>query len=175
MKQILIKTVMLVTLFFGLQKYSQAGSPITKNNYMAGFSILATFDRNVIPVTESQVNVKAVRHFRTLYPEASNLQWNMIGNQYQVSYHAEDITVKNVYGRNGSLVYSLKNYKEKFLPEQINQLVKSVYYDYDVVLVQELNIALKNIFIVKLENSKSMKTIRISDDQMDILEEYTKP
>jgi len=53
-------------------------------------------------------------------------------------------------------------------------MVKSNYYDYSIFLVQEVKVGDKTAYLVKIEDEKSFKTIRVVDGEMDEYESYKK-
>ncbi len=54
-------------------------------------------------------------------------------------------------------------------------LVKSQYYDYTITLVEEIEVPMKPlVYVVHMEDSATLKNVRVSDREMEVLEEYKK-
>ena len=51
--------------------------------------------------------------------------------------------------------------------------IKSVYYDYRILDAQELQVKHKKIYLVKITDSNTLKTIRVSDGEVEEIENYS--
>ena len=71
-------------------------------------------------------------------------------------------------------MYTLKQYTEKELPVRVKSMVKSVYYDYPIVWVKEVNQSQSVVYLIHIENDQEWKTIRVADDEMDVAEDFAK-
>lgn len=124
---------------------------------------------DALPVsTES----KAFKNFRRAYPEVTGEKWSQQNDHYIVSFNINDINNKVVYTKSGQVDYSLKIYTPGQLPEEIKRAVKSVYYEYSITNAQELHTSMQTIFLVKITDGTAWKTIRLSNGDMEEIENY---
>jgi hypothetical protein len=61
------------------------------------------------------------------------------------------------------------------MPRDIRGIVKSQYYDYTITVVDEIEERMKPlVYVVHLEDSTTLKYVRVCDREMEVLEEYKK-
>jgi hypothetical protein len=72
------------------------------------------------PVDESRkalyandVNVKAMRYFRSMFKNINNENWYVISNGYLAEFTAQDVRNRVVYDRQGGLCYYIQYYNDK--------------------------------------------------------------
>jgi hypothetical protein len=116
---------------------------------------------------------KAYKNFRRSHPSVTNETWRSNKGFSFVSFMQGDIKNKIAYTPDGQVDYSLKMYKEFNLPKRVRAAVKSTYYDYAITNAQELKVKNKTIYLVKINNAGSWKTIRISNDDVEEIESYS--
>jgi hypothetical protein len=117
---------------------------------------------------------KAYKSFRRFYPGVSDEKWMSEKDHYFVTFSQNDIKNKVVFTRNGRIDYTLKMYYEKDLPSSVRRSVKSAYFDYDITNVQELVVKNNRIYLVKITDGKSWKTIRVQNGELEEIEYYVK-
>ena len=61
---------------------------------------------------------------------------------------------------------------EDQLPLNIRAIVKQQYYDYKIVVCYTYEIEGGSVYIIKMEDSKTLKTVRIVNDEMVETESY---
>ena len=116
---------------------------------------------------------KAVKNFKRSHPEVSNESWRTENDHFFVTYTTGDIKNKIAYTQRGRIDYALKMYTEKNLPSGLRSIVKSTYYDYKITGEQELNLGNKIIYLIKITDSKTWKTIRVSNGELEEIENYS--
>jgi hypothetical protein len=77
-------------------------------------------------------------------------------------------------GRKGNVKFQISYYSEAELPADVRARVKSVYYDYNIFSVQEINLNRSKFYLVSLENNNTWKIIRVDDNDMEVYKEYAK-
>ena len=117
---------------------------------------------------------KAFKNFKKSYPDVTNESWSTDKGYYFVKFKDGDVKNKIVYTRNGKIDYALKLYSnESFLPRSIISAVKGTYYDYKILDAQELILKHRTVYLVKITDSNSWKTIRVSDGNLEEIENYS--
>ena len=68
----------------------------------------------------------------------------------------------------------IRYYKEDRLPNNVRHLVKSRYYDFDIYQVTEVTRNGTMAYVIKLEDEKHWKTIKVVEDELQELDELSK-
>jgi len=126
-------------------------------------------------LTTVSVSTKAVKNFTKNYKQAENANWFVIKDGFLAEFKKDGITTKVYYDPKGRWVGNLLSYFEDKLSRDIRHLVKSHYYDYNIYYVQEITVANGiTVYLVKLEDKTSFKTIRVQDGEMNETEAFKK-
>ncbi|HKZ65111.1 MAG TPA: hypothetical protein VJ111_02080 [Chitinophagaceae bacterium] len=120
------------------------------------------------------ISTKAVKNFTKTFKNAVNANWFVIKNGYLAKFNHNGITTKVFYDPKGRLVGNLRCYFEDKLPRDIRHLVKSHYYDSNIYYVQEVTVGNAIVYLVKIEDKISFKTIRVQDGEMTETEAFNK-
>jgi hypothetical protein len=117
---------------------------------------------------------KAVRSFWQLYGDSKNENWFHLENGSLAEFVDKDIHYRVFFDRKGNWNYTLKQYSEKVLPKDVRAMVRSIYYDYAIKQVKEVNQAQLVVYLIHIENDQEWKTIRVADGELEVAEEYVK-
>ena len=117
---------------------------------------------------------KSARNFWRLYGEGKNEKWYSLPGGSLAKFEDQGIGYRVIFDKKGNWVYTLKQYTEKELPVRVRAMVKSMYYDYPVAWVKEVNQSQSVVYLIHIENDREWKTIRVADDDMEVAEEFTK-
>lgn len=120
------------------------------------------------------VNAKALKNFRKYY-KANNEKWSMGTDCINATYYSDNVSYFIYYDKKGHWTGSLKSYQEDKLSKDIRKMVTREYYDYKIVLVQEVETvaaSLQPTYIVTIQGEKDIKLLRIQDDNMDVYRVY---
>ena len=115
-----------------------------------------------------------VRTFVTNYWNASNPTWVTYPGGYVVYFSYEGIPHRVYYNKTGFADCIIRNYSEKDMPRDIRRLVKSYYYDYSIILVNEVTTMGKTRYVIKIEDETTFKEIKIEDGDMEVTNEFIK-
>jgi len=118
------------------------------------------------------VNAKAVKNFSKNYK--NNAAWSEITDGYIANFSEDGIKTKVYYDKKGRLIGQLRSYEESKLPRDIRHLVRSQYYDFHINYVNELSALNTTVYLVKIEDKTSFKTIRVVDGEMTETEAFDK-
>ena len=83
------------------------------------------------------VNIKAVRDFFRSYKNIGNAKWFKTESGYVAHFLSKGIDTKVAYDVKGRWLYNLLEYTEGNLAFEIRHLVKSKYYDDDILIVHQ--------------------------------------
>jgi hypothetical protein len=120
------------------------------------------------------INTRALKDFNKNFKNAGKAEWSKIKNGFVAEFKINEVKTKVYYGRKGRWSATLRTYDQYKLPKDIRELVRSTYYDYDIYLVYEITIEDKTVYLVKIEDQQTIKTIRVIDGEMDVYGEYKK-
>ena len=126
--------------------------------------------------TESLIDPesRAVKNFKRSHPEAVGETWSIDHGYYFVRFKEQGIKNKIAFTPNGKIDYTMKMYDNDMnLPHAVKAAVKSVYYDYRIVDAQELGLKNTVVYLVKITDSNTWKTIRVSDGDVEEIENYS--
>ena len=139
----------------------------------AGLNKFQVTDINGSAVTINNVNVKAVKDFSKSCKEAEDIHWYIQTNGTFVHYLMNGNKGRRCYDKKGNFVYNILSYPEEFLPYAVRDQVKRTYYfDYNIILADEIQTEGKTIYIVHIKNKTTWKNIRVCNGEMDVLEEF---
>ena len=122
----------------------------------------------------NEVNQKAMRDFKKTFKEVNNEKWYLVKNGFLAEFSLNSSKNRVVYDKKGNWRFTISYYEEKNLPAEIRAIVKPVYYDYTISRVEEVHANDQIIFIVHIQNDTSLKTLRVSEGQMDLIEDFPK-
>jgi hypothetical protein len=130
---------------------------------------------NSTTATVSVSTAKAERDFMRYYKNAANVQWHNSPEGYKVVNFTEgETTMKSVYNRRGKWQYTIRFCNEKDISEEVKNLVIDFYRGYTINRVLEIARYDKTVTLIYLENAIYLKTARITDGEIETVEEYIK-
>jgi hypothetical protein len=117
------------------------------------------------PVT--RVNIRAVRDFVGTHGNISDAKWFESAGGYVANYSPVGIDTRIVYGNNGKWFYSRLTFPESKMDVKLRKMVKSKYYDHDIIVVYQYDFESKTIYLVRIQDHQSnIETLKICDDEM---------
>jgi hypothetical protein len=122
------------------------------------------------------VNPKAIKDFKKKFGDVHDEKWFRNKTRYISQFRSEDTRFKVEYDSRGNWSGTQKAYPGEKLADEETTMVKSVFYDYEIVWVTEFTLPefLNPVYIIRLENKKNIKNICMNEGEIKILEEYTK-
>ena len=169
-----------------------------KNNFLSGvagiFLALISANPSVGQSTKSQaqystiansisadsenynLNGRAVRDFARTFNDVSGESWSSSSNGYVVTFTFHETSYMIFYDQTGNKLYTIRNYHEAGLPQEIRHLVKKTYHDYDIRSVQEISneFGATSAYFIHLEGSNQWITARITNGRIEEYERFDK-
>jgi hypothetical protein len=181
----------LFTLFVGFSSFSSfsmcqypfdSGQPV---DFTASRTFTASVRKLVLPESPAtvgvyiadikNVNARAMRDFRQRFNDPRNVLWFTDQNGFTSYFMQDGYGNRAFYGKNGTWQYSLIFYNEDKLPREIRAAVKSVYFDYSITMVEEVQTNEGMAYIFHLEDRLNLKILKVTKDgEMEMLQELTK-
>src|SRR5687768_7573970 len=170
MKKSLISSMFFIsTIVFGFsanaQDFAFNSKPVAVNPYPETGNKI---------VSEMDVNIHATRDFKRNFKNATDVKWVKHENGASVYFKNDGLKMRSSYNINGKKEYTLKYYEETKMPSDLRKLVRSNYYDHNIVIVTEVNRHNHTSYLVKMENEKEYLTLKISDEEMTVFEKTNK-
>jgi hypothetical protein len=123
----------------------------------------------------STINTKAIKDFASKFGTSLNETWYQIKDGFVSNFKLDGFTNRVYYDKKGRWQYTVKTYGEKKLPRDIRSIVKSTYYDYSIVMVEEVQSADNMIYVIHIDGENDFKKLRVSKDgELDVMEAFTK-
>ena len=119
----------------------------------------------------ANVSKRAIKDFVKSYHNKVQPVWSLSAdNGFTASF--DEAGAKNCiyYDKRGYWVCSMKRYDESGMSRELRQQVKPVYYDYKINGITEITVPGKTVYLVYLQDAHNFKTIRVADDEMDVIE-----
>ena len=126
-------------------------------------------------LTNSKMGMRALKDFSKAFKNVTNADWFVPETGgFIASFNENEVKKSAYYNQKGQFMYSIKRYAEQDLPKSIRHLVKSTYYDYSIISIEEIEVDNKTIYLVHVQDEHNSKTIRIADDEMEVIEELVR-
>jgi len=120
------------------------------------------------------LNEKAEKHFRRDFRNVSNERWIQKEDGYRVKFAGGNVKYMVDYDKRGNWVSTISNYSEEQLDSHIADAVKTAFLGYAIVYVTEIKKGKRTVYLVKIDNQKMLKTVRVVNGEMDVFESYIK-
>lgn len=121
----------------------------------------------------NEMNTRAMRDFVSRFSGVTNELWHTNNGCYVAVFFRDSIQYRVIYTTRGDLNYIMKYYQERNLARDIRAQVKSVYYDYKIYIVQEIESPHNpTVYIFNLQGDTDWKKVRLCRGEMEVLEEY---
>jgi hypothetical protein len=133
---------------------------------------IATGEKNNNAI--SNIHPRAIKDFEKSFKGITDEEWSKLDDGYIASFTADSIKTTVAYNRKGVRNHILQSYSEKKLPREVRNMVKSVYYDYTIFNVVEIRLDDQPIYMVYIQDETHLKTIRVYNDEMWEVENYTR-
>lgn len=150
---------------------SSKSSSVVSNSLATDLAYINKTKTRETPVTQGattiNISTKAVKDFTKKYKNAEHAGWFVIEDGYLAEFKKGGIKTNVYYNRKGLWIGNVRSYFEVNLPRDIRHLVKSTYYDYTINYIQEITVDRNIVYLVKIEDDSTFKTIRIQDGEMD--------
>ena len=172
---------MLTCVYAHAQNSQKNAEPEFKINFMPSIrnlSILQNHDlTGAILLSGNEINIWAVRDFLNRFDSVDNVLWFAVPRGGYEAYFVRDgYGDRVIYDKSGGWQQSLITYDEDKCPRDIRAAVKSLFFDFDIFLVEEIDNIEGIEFIFYLKDKSSFRVVRVSkESEVEILQEFDKP
>jgi hypothetical protein len=123
------------------------------------------------------ISPRAVKDFVNTHKNVKGESWMKTKDGFSVRFNSDDVRTTIYYDKKGNWAGSIKIYGEEKMLRDIRHLVKSTYYDYNIVYAQEIETTDSDglpTYVICVDDKTKIKMIRICDGEMSVWKEYTK-
>ena len=124
--------------------------------------------------SKNNIDFRALKDFKKRFALINNAAWD-VSNQGSIAvFSANSIRTTVAYEKNGRWSYTIQRYHEKEMPIDIRARVKSIYYDYTILNIDEVHVPQQEntIYILNLQYNQHFKTVRVCGDDMDVIADF---
>lgn len=122
----------------------------------------------------NKASIKAANNFRKNFKDVSDVKWFTEKETITASMNRDGKRTNVVYDKKGHWLHTITTYDESRLSNTLRRIVKSVYYDYNINLVQEIREGQVMVYIFHLEDKTGYKQIALYEGEMTVLKEFNK-
>ncbi len=154
---------------------SRANAQIVSNSSSLEYQMNATETKS--SMNELAISPRAVKDFMNTHKNVTGESWMKTKDGFSVRFNSDDVRTTIYYDKKGNWAGSIKIYGEEKLLRDIRHLVKSTYYDYNIVYAQEIETTDSDgvpTYVVCVDDKTKIKMIRVINGEMSEWKEYTK-
>jgi hypothetical protein len=152
----------------------------SKLNFMPSIHNLGMLQNNDLTgvnlLTRNEINISAVRDFVNRFDKVENVLWFAVPRGGFEAYFVQDgYGDRVIYDKSGGWLMSLITYDEDKCPRDIRSAVKSLFFDFDIFLIEEVHNIDGVEFIFYLQDKSSVRVVRVSkESEVEVLVEFNK-
>ena len=135
---------------------------------------LAIFSGSYAPVADANVNAKALKDFSKSFKNATNAKWYGATDGFFANFSDKGIETKVTYDLKGNWHCTMRTYDESRMPSDVRETVKSKYYDFEVLVIYEIAHSNNVTYIIKIQDDKTLKTLRLINGEMEVIGDYVR-
>ena len=109
------------------------------------------------------LSVDELKDFQERYNNIKNAMWFSDQNGFESYFVQNGFGNRVYYGKKGHWLYSLILHTEHELPSDVRASIKSIYFDFAITLVEEVQTNYGVFYIVNLEDKSNIKILKVSD------------
>jgi hypothetical protein len=167
-----ISILLVTSIFMSLTFITTQAQTAMKSNQASSFDEdgIATFKS----LDLAAVNDKAEKNFKKDYHQTSAAEWSVLeDNSLMCRFVMNDIRYRAFYTAHGQWIYTTAGYDATKLDKAVYDKIKRVYYNSSIVFVNQIDMVNgETIYIVEIRDEKSIRKIRVNDDDMEVVQEF---
>jgi hypothetical protein len=121
------------------------------------------------------VKARALSDFQIRFQDVTSVQWFSDHNGYTSYFTKDGLSNRVFYDKNGRWMYSVLFKTEDKLPKDVRASIKSVYYDWKINVIEEVQSVEGKGYLVYLEDKANIQILRVNKDKdIEIMMEMVK-
>jgi hypothetical protein len=128
------------------------------------------------PGAPNKPGQNVLRNFEQKFTNVTSVRWYESSYGFVVKFNLEGIDYRVDFDKKGNWLYTIRNYDEMKLPEDVMRLINDSYNEYSITLVQEIETPFIPLtFVVHLDGKKDMIQLLVSGDETQEWQRFRKP
>ena len=153
--------------------------PVEKNLMPSAYNLAILMNPDLAGtylLSRNEINTRAMRDFLDRFDKVDNALWFLASDGGFEAYFIQDgYGDRVVYNKKGGWIQSLIMYGENKLPLDIRRQVRSVYFDFNIFLVEEVQTHEGVEYVVYLEDKLKYLLVKVDKEgAMNILQDMDK-
>ncbi|KAA9034453.1 hypothetical protein FW778_22500 [Ginsengibacter hankyongi] len=165
MKQLLSSIVILALFATAKNAQGQTENTLAFND----LRMVTLSNSSTSKINKTSVNLKALKDFSKSFHEVSDEKWFKVPGGVIANFLSKGIDFRIKYDENGKRLYKLLTYAEDNLPSDVRSLIRSHYYHYEIEFCNEYQLSNSTVYVVKMDDDKSIKTVKIADGEIEVI------
>ena len=175
MTRTILSIVMFLMIASSKNSTAQNNNDVALNLRALIAAIPSPSDMNTREVPLTEVNVRTMRDFSRSYKNATNVKWFNSKKGTFASFASNGTHTKVVYDIKGYRKYAIISYTEAKLDRNIRTLVKSTYFNANIIGVHQFEFGDKTVYAIKMQDQQSnFLTLKVSDGQIEDITSHVK-
>jgi len=175
MKRTILSIAMFLMIASSKQSSAQNSNDVALNLPGLIAAMPLESDKNTREVRLTEVNVRAMRDFSRSYKNVTDARWFNSEKGSFASFASDGKHTKVVYDTRGHRAYAIISYTEGKLDRDVRNLVKSTYYDANIIGVHQFEFSNKTVYAIKMQDQQSnFLTLKVSDGQIEDITSHGK-
>src|SRR4051812_45195969 len=171
MKKIFSALAILVTIATAKNANAQQDKAMAFNSPDIQKTLLSTESSSKVDAAD--LNSKALKDFNKSFKNITGEQWYKVTDGFMANFKENEIETKVAYDQKGKWHCTVRTFGENQLPSDVRDLLKSRYYDYKILLIYEIRHD-NTVYILKIEDATTLKTLRVADGEIEIISDNSK-
>jgi hypothetical protein len=122
-----------------------------------------------------EANARALKDFQSRFKDVEEAKWFSDENGYYSYFIKDGFNNRAFYNKSGRWQYSIIYKTEDKLPRDLRATVKSVYFDWNINVAEEIRTNEGVIYLVYMENKTNFRVLKLnSDNEMETFENIVK-
>lgn len=132
-------------------------------------------DKNPGTNTTPTANEKVIKDFNKHFKNAATPIIYSSEDGFIVNSEKGDNKITSAYNKKGERIYTIERFIGGNVTADIVDKVKEDYDDFDITGMEKIDqVGYNTVYIVHLENCHSIKTVRVRNDETELLQDFTK-
>lgn len=121
------------------------------------------------------VSEKTFRSITREYPAASRLSFSTSKNRMMIHFKMNGDHYQLLYSKRGHWIQTIHTYDFSKLAQDLKDRVQDAYPRYELCsVVNEISLGIDKVYLIRIEDKKSWKILRLTEDELDVYEAYRK-
>lgn len=137
-------------------------------------SAIKTLPPVTVTATTKKIPGNVWYGFSKYFTEAENPRWYEINKKYLVKFMIYDKENRALFTKRGKMIYHISYGYEKSLPKELGRQIKTTYPDYGIIKAIKISEAGREVWVINLEDVKSLVILRIEEGEMEEIQRLKK-